>query len=170
MFNELQLVASPLTDVFVELGQPLVKIDGVEIVGDDQQIDVRRRRGVSSRHGPEDPGTSDVGPLGEALADSINQLAAESCKGHNRSGRQVPSVQLDQRGPSCRGLDHQPGFDQGSQYSAGVGWCDAGQVGDLPSTDRPFKGSQRLQQPSTHVWRHVEHGRAEVHTAIIVRR
>ena len=136
MLDELQVVAGPGANVGVEPCQALVQLGRLEIVGHDQEVDVRVAVGVAPGHRAEEPGTRKVGPPRDPLTQSPDQLASQTRQGQYRPGREVASVQHNHRRSAGDGLAHESGSDELLDDGAPVARGNTGRSSELPPGDR----------------------------------
>jgi hypothetical protein len=124
VLDQLQIVARPRTNVGMKLGEALVQIGRSEVIGHDQQVDIGVAVGVPAGHRAEEPGAAQVGPRGQTLSQSPDQLASQTRQSQHRPGGEVTPVERDHRGSTSDGLAHQAGSDEVFDDSTGVAGSD----------------------------------------------
>ena len=93
MLDEFEVVAGPVADVGLQLRQPPVQIWRLQVVDDYEQINVRLLVSFATGDGTEQPGTAQVGPCREPLAEAADQLTAQASERKQRTRDEVAAVQ-----------------------------------------------------------------------------
>ncbi len=134
-----------------------MQVGCLDVVRNDQKVDIRVAVGIASGHGPEEPGTMEVGPRGELLSQTPDQLTPQTRQSNYRPSRKVVPVQQYHRRSAGQSLAHESAMDELLDDGTRVTWRNASDSGKLPPSDRLFESSQRLKQRAAHGGGDVKH-------------